>query len=147
MSGGTVAVDSVELRIAIEFVSSAAPSENNAYISLDTGKIYWTSDVADIEDEDQPEDLETSDRYIAVPHKNDLDLGRRLVMDFVEEAMPDATNTVAGFFRRKGAYGRFKDLLQTRGMLQRWYDFEDRATEDALRAWCDDSDIQPVGGR
>jgi hypothetical protein len=36
-------------------------------------------------EEDLPDDLETSDRYLAIPHKNDLDLGNNLALRFVEE--------------------------------------------------------------
>lgn len=39
--------------------------ENAAYISLDTGTIYWLSDELD---EETPPDLETSDRYLEIPH-------------------------------------------------------------------------------
>ena len=96
-------------------------------------------------EEDLPEDLETSDRYIAVPHKNELGLGRDLALSFIDRELPGDYNTAAGFFRRKGAYGRFKQLLQSRSMLQRWYDFENSATEEALRAWCEENGIQVVG--
>ena len=50
--------------------------------------------------------------------------------------MPDDYGTVIGFFRRRGAYGRFKDLLDTRGKMELWYEFESRATDQALAAWC-----------
>lgn len=41
-----------------------------------------------------------------------------------------------------GAYARFKDLLENRGMLQRWYEYEAMHQEEALRKWCDDIGIQ-----
>ena len=63
----TVSVNADELRIAFEFVSSGAPSEHNAYICLDTGRIYWDSASAGLDEDDLPDDLDTSDRYIAVP--------------------------------------------------------------------------------
>ena len=72
----TVSVNAEELRTTFEFVSFGAPLEHSAYICVDTGKIYCHSISAGLEEEDLPEDLETSDRYIAVPHKNDLGLGR-----------------------------------------------------------------------
>jgi hypothetical protein len=73
----TVSVNAEELRTTFEFVSFGAPLEHSAYICVDTGKIYCHSVSAGLEEEeDLPEDLETSDRYIAVPHKNDLGLGR-----------------------------------------------------------------------
>ena len=79
----TVSVNAEELRTTFEFVSFGAPLEHSAYICVDTGKIYCHSVAAGLEEEeDLPEDLETSDRYIAVPHKNDLGLGRRIALAF-----------------------------------------------------------------
>ena len=142
----SASVDTEELRSAFEFVSSGAPLENSAYISLDTGQIYWQSSVLDLDDEELPEDFDTSNRYIAVPHKTELDLGRHLVLSFVDQALPKDFGIVERFFQRRGAYGRFKDLLNSRGMLERWYEFENRATEQALRTWCEENGIRLVGG-
>ena len=142
----TVSVNAEELRTTFEFVSFGAPLEHSAYICVDTGKIYCHSLSAGLEeDEDLPEDLETSDRYIAVPHKNDLGLGRRLALAFVAQELSDEYNTVAGFFRRR-AYSHFKALLHARGMLEQWYAFENRAMEETLLAWCEENGIQPVDG-
>ena len=78
-----------DLSTAFDFVSFAGPMEHRAYISLDTGAIYWISEANPIEEDELPADLETSDRYLAVPHKNDLDLGTNLALRFVEERLPD----------------------------------------------------------
>jgi hypothetical protein len=64
----------------------------------------------------------------------------------VAEQLPDDYDAVAGLFRRRGAYGYFKELLDTRGKLAGWYDFENRATDEALRAWCADHGIELVRG-
>ena len=90
-----VRVNREDLESAFEFVSFGSGFENHACVSLDTGKIYWTSNYNDVMEEDLPDDLEESDRYIAVPSKKDLDLGRRLVLRFVDEAMPEDYNTDA----------------------------------------------------
>jgi hypothetical protein len=137
----TVVVKRDDLESAFEFVSSGAPAEHSASISVATGKISWHSMSVDVEDDDDPDEDDDADGYISVPHKNDLDLGRRLVLGFVAQELPDDYDTVADFFRGRGAYGRFKDLLHTRGMLQRWYEFEERATEAALHAWCEENGI------
>src|SRR5689334_16096119 len=71
-SRGMTAVRYADLSLAFDFVSDAWPMEHDAYVSLDTGKVYWTSDFDDAFDEDRPDDLETSDRYLAIPHKNEL---------------------------------------------------------------------------
>jgi hypothetical protein len=138
-----VAIPYEEIISAFEFVGSAAPSEHNAYISLDTGQIHWVSELASM-DEEVPEDLDTSGRYISVPHKNDLDLGRSLVLRFVEQEMPAAYSQVRAIFQRKGAYSRFKGFLESKGQLEKWYRFEADAHEKALREWCADNDIQII---
>jgi len=132
-----------DLSAAFDFVSFAAPMEHRAYISLDTGAIYWISEMNPIE-EDVPDDLDTSDRYIAIPHKNDLDLGSDLVLRFAAEKLPDRYATVDGFFRHPGAYARFKELLATEGCLDEWYAFEAESIEKALKNWCAENDIHTV---
>ena len=135
-----ITVKYAELLDAFEFVSSGAPFEHSAYICADTGAIYWASSMIELE-EKVPDNFETSDRYIAVPHKNDLNLGRNLALSFVEQELPDDYNTVAGFFRNRGAYSRFKDLLESRGELEKWYMFEASAMETALREWCQENGV------
>jgi hypothetical protein len=136
-----IAVEYDDLLLAFEFVSSSPPMENSAYVSLDTGKIYWISSLNPIED-DAPDDLEESDRYLAVPHKNDLDLGQDLVFRFVAQELPNDYERVRGFFRHKGAYGRFKQLLESEGILEKWYKFENASMDMALREWCVQNDVQ-----
>ena len=41
-------------------------------------------------------------------------------------------------FSGRGAYGRFKDFLAARGLLEAWYAFEDERENEALRIWCDE---------
>jgi hypothetical protein len=125
-----------------DFISSAAPMEHNAYVSLDTGDVYWTSDSNDAFDEDVPDNLETSDRYLTVPHKNDLDLGRSLALRFVAQELPGRYDQVEGFFRQPGAYPRFKYLLEHEGVLEAWYTFEADSVESALRQWCTENGIE-----
>jgi hypothetical protein len=136
-----VSVTYEEISSAFDFVSSGAPMEHSAYISLDSGRIYWASESASL-DEELPDDLETSERYLAVPPKTELDLGKTLALRFAAQELPDAHEQVARIFRRKGAYRRFKQLLEDSGVLERWYKFEEEATEKALREWCAANDIR-----
>ena len=39
--------------------------------------------------DDLPEDVDESDKYIEIPHKNELDLGRNLVFQFVSKHIPE----------------------------------------------------------
>ena len=136
-----VTVKLSELLDALEFASFNGPIENRAFIDRETGAFYFVSDEIEF-DEEIPADIEDSDRYLAVPHKNDLDLGRRLAIAFVEQFLPNEYDTVVANFQKRGAYGRFKGLLDHHGVLDAWYKFETEATEQALKRWCKGHDIQ-----
>ncbi|MDP2153181.1 MAG: UPF0158 family protein [Methylotenera sp.] len=136
-------VDFAEIRNAFEFVSSGSPSQNCAYICKDTGAIYWTSSELGLEEE-VPDDLETSSNYIEVPHKNELKLGQGLALSFIDQALPDEYNFVASLFRKRGAYRRFKDMLEYQGLLEKWYAFEAQASDEALLTWCEENEIKLI---
>jgi hypothetical protein len=132
-----------DLTLAFDFVGSAPPFEHSAYISLDTGSIYFTSEINPMED-DIPDDLEISDRYLAIPHKNDLDRGMNLALAFVEQELSDRYADARDIFRSRGAYRRFKELLDSERLLDKWYKFEADSVEKALREWCADNNIRIV---
>ena len=134
-------VKQADLIHALEWVSSGALFENAAYVDRETGEVYWASDGTDM-DIALPQDIEDSSRYVALPHKNDLDLGRGLVARFVEAQCPELYERVRDFFRHQGAYGRFKALLDEEGLLQAWFEFESRETERALHEWAEEHDFE-----
>nr|VFJ75502.1 MAG: hypothetical protein BECKFW1821C_GA0114237_107816 [Candidatus Kentron sp. FW] len=76
--------------------------EQETYLCLDTGHIYWHSDYADNEEEPLPDDIDDTEKYAAIPHKNDLDLGKQLVSRFIEEHMPEDYETVRMIFPVEG---------------------------------------------
>jgi hypothetical protein len=141
MSSGPAKVDFNDLEIGFEFASIGDAYGNQAFISIKTGKVFLKSD--DIEpEEDMPEDLETLEEFLCLPNKNRLGLGRDLVFAFVEEKLPDKWADVREFFRRRGAYARFKDMLASCNMLDAWYSYEQTRTEEELRRWCEDNGLQ-----
>ena len=139
-----VTVKREELSSAFEFVSSASPSEHAAYVSLDTGKIYWLFSDGAPDDEEVPDDLEVSDRYIAIPHQSDLELGSQLALRFAEEHLPERAEAIEEIFRHRGAYRRFREVLEAEGRLDEWHVFEEKATDEALREWCEENEIHLV---
>lgn len=130
-----------EIESAYLFVSMGGANECRAVLCRTSGKIYLQSDLADIDElaelEDElPDDPDDDEKYIDIPDQRELGLGKRLVFDFVREVMPDDLGQVHRIFDRRGAYGRFKDFLDERKVLERWYEFENAATRRALREWC-----------
>lgn len=129
--------------MALEFVSADCVLEPRAVIDPDTGEVhFWSSD--DIDEAVPLPDIDSADRYIELPGKRDLGLGRALVLSFVRQEIPTEYDTVAEFFEGKGAYRRFKGFLESRDLLRAWYAHEARETEKALRLWCEENDIDVV---
>jgi hypothetical protein len=127
-------VDLDELAQAMDWVSSSIAFDNAAYVSRETGQVFWVGDAVD-EPDDFPEDIEDGTKFVAVPSKQDLDLGRALAIDFVEKNLPSALAEVHAAFRREGAYRRFKGRLERAGLLDAWFAFEAAATKHALESW------------
>jgi len=123
-----------DLELAMQFVTGGAFLDAHAYISRETGEVYLVSDDSDSEEE-IPDDLVDPDRYAEVPGQRELDLGKPLVLKFAARHLADDYGEVERIFRSRGAYSRYKDLLDDRGKLEEWYRFEKAAVEEALIEW------------
>ncbi|MBN1267895.1 MAG: hypothetical protein JXA25_20555 [Anaerolineales bacterium] len=134
-----------EIEYAFLFVSSDMMYTNNAYLCLTTGKMYYTSEWGDFDEfEKLPEDFEESDDFIQIPHRNELNLGRSLAIEFTSEYLPDELDRVYGYFSRAGAYARFKDLLDIKDVLDDWYKYENERTRAELKDWCERKNIELI---
>jgi len=131
-----------DIEDAFLFVGSAPYGEHAAYLNVETGRIFYQSEMADI-DEIEGEEVDW-DQMIEIPHKNDLDLGQSLIFEFVERSLPDNYGRVRDMFRRRGAYSRFKDFLAAKDLLDDWYCFENKREQEALRSWCEENHIPLV---
>ena len=132
-------VDLSDIELAIEFVSSDYSFDNEAYINSETGEIYYSGDAVD---EELPDDIYENDKYILIPTKQDLDLGKRVALDFAAEEIPDEFNNVHSMFSRRGAYSRFKSLLHSLECTDKWYAYENKAMRDSVTKWCKENSIQ-----
>ena len=132
-----------DIELAFEYASSAQPLMNSAYISKTTGQIYYHSEMYD--SDELPEDFYERHDYIEIPHKNDLDLGQRLVWQFVNTEIPGLADKIKGFFSRRGAYSKYKSFLEEIGLLKKWFEFEETSTKETLKEWCNENDIKLDG--
>jgi hypothetical protein len=131
-----------DIENAFSFVSSGPYGECSAYVNRNTGQTFYHSESGDIDDEIDDEENVNLDEMVEIPHKNDLDLGQELVFDFASAYLPGDYGRVRDIFRRTGAYGRYKDFLESKGLLETWYAFENEREQAALRQWCEENEIE-----
>jgi len=75
-----------EIEDAFMFVSMGQPYEHMAYLSKESGEIYYHSEYGD-NPEELPEDIDDP-IYTAIPHKKDLGLGKNLALEFAYKFIP-----------------------------------------------------------
>ena len=79
-----------DLMLAFDFVSGGAGDDHQAFLCKQTGKLYWHSEsLDDDEEEELPDDIDDADKYIQIPSKKELDLGKPLVLDFARQFLPN----------------------------------------------------------
>ncbi len=127
-----------DLLNAYEWVSSDPTQESTAYVNRESGVVYFDSDEFS-EDDELPDDIDDEAKYIAVPHKHDLELGKALVFSFAEEHLPDDVEKISTYFRRPGAYSKYKTILEGRHLLDAWHEYERIKTFEALIQWASDN--------
>jgi hypothetical protein len=120
--------------------------EHQAFLCRRTGKVYYHSEFFDLEElnDELPDDIDDDEKYIAIPNKRELGLGKPLALDFAREFLPNDFDEVRYIFSKRGAYPKFRALLARRSAVDRWYDFESKATERALRNWCEINSITVI---
>src|SRR5258706_10678697 len=133
-----------EILLAFEFVGSSNVGIHEAFLCRRTGKIYWRSEISDLDElnDELPNDVDDDEKYAAIPDKQELGLGKPMVLDFAREFLPRDFDEVKYIFSKRGAYKKFRALLIRINVLERWYDFESTTTDRALREWYEFNSIE-----
>ncbi|HEX7934037.1 MAG TPA: hypothetical protein VF573_13310 [Paraburkholderia sp.] len=103
--------------------------EHNAYVSLDTGEVYWTTlklRIATLRFRIRTISISEEVSPCAFSHKRYLRVTARS-----KDLSDDKALTRAS-----------RDLLQRKGVLEAWYTFGADSVESALRQWCAENGIE-----
>ena len=77
----TMSVSFKDLQEAFEFVCAASGGEHQAFLCKQSGKLYCHSELCDDLDI-LPDDIGDSEKFLQIPDKRELDLGKPLALDF-----------------------------------------------------------------
>ena len=124
---------------AFHFVSDAPPGERSALVRRTTGEVFLASFKAGYDE--RPAGFESDPDYRTIPHRQDLDPGKALVLEFIRSRCPAELPRVEALFARSGAFRNVKDLLRRQHLLESWQVFESQRIEALLRQWCEDQGL------
>ena len=136
-SGDDMKVNVDDFEFAMEFVS-CDHFDSEAYIDAESGTVYCSGEGID---DPLPNDIYENKKYLEIPTKHDLELGKPLVLRFTALEMPNQVDSVYSIFKKRGAYANFKALLDTLNLTEKWYDFEKSATQQAILEWVDEQSV------
>ena len=86
---------------AFEFVCAGGGGEHEAFLCKQSGELYCHSGLCD--DLDMlPDDIGDSEKFLQIPDKRELGLGKPLALDFARQFLP-ATSTTFDNFSAEGA--------------------------------------------
>lgn len=132
-----VKIDLDNLELAVDFVSGGSIISAEAYLDKETGNIFYLGDGVD---EEAPENINSA-RYLEIPNSHELNLGRSMVLEFIQNYLPEEYELIRSYFNKRGAFSKFKERLEQIGALDQWYSYEALATKRALKEWCDENSI------
>jgi hypothetical protein len=75
------------------------------------------------------------DDFVSMPQPCVFYIGRRHMLKFVSQHLPELFNEVAEIFRQPEAEDNFRTLLCQHDLEEKWSDFERTATRRELQAW------------
>lgn len=119
---------------AFHYVSDAPPGERAAVVHRITSQVFLASFKAGYDE--RPTGAESDPDYATIPHRQELDSGKPLLLEFIQSHCPSELARVEALFARPGAFRNVKDLLRRRHLLESWQVFEAQRLEALLRQWC-----------
>jgi hypothetical protein len=134
-------IDRDDLHLAVEHVTVGGSYGAAAYVDLHTGAILWAGDGME---EPLPDDIDNEERYLPVPSRKELGLGRNDALAFTEQHAPQLLERAEYIFSAAGAFDRFKHLMRERDLLDAWYAYQDKRLWEELEAWAELHDLRPA---
>ena len=131
--------------------------EGRSYLNTATGEVvYITDEKLRAAEEDAPLDdfpawqhdairivreMLKTDHYLALPSRFDIHEYRIMERFCLAVDDEDMRDDLCNAIRGRGAFRRFKDMMQAYGMTEAWYRYRDAALWEMALAWCDEQGI------
>ena len=121
----------------------AASDEWQYFYDLKTHESIWFSEYGGFDDEEESELLdEEPERFIRLPSK--YEIHEYSIMEEFVESLPEGAmqNQLYNAIQGRGAFRRFKNIVNRLGIAKQWYDYRDDAHREIAIRWCRDNEYE-----
>ena len=111
------------------------------FLDKETGEIEWISDMT-MSREEREEIYDRLDEHGFYRLPTSFEIRDYDIMEGFIYGMPEAVQgRMLSTIQGRGAFRRFKDMVNEMGIEQVWYDFRDDAYKRKAIRWCEENDI------
>lgn len=131
-----MSVDPQKLLEAFLFSHKSGRDDRYAVIDKRSGRLYLIT--GDFEDSHEfPEDYYSSDYYLVIPDRDELHVGKQLILSFASNFLSEKIHSeIEKFYYSPHPFEKFRDILTREGLTDRWLSFELSEELRALKDWC-----------
>ena len=85
--------------------------------------------------------LENPDDYLSLPEKYDFNEYRIMEKFISRVIIPKQSEMLSQSIQGKGAFRRFKTMLERLGLLDEWYKYRGQKLREFVESWCKENEI------
>ena len=139
----------VKLEVVIDAIEMA--DDNYTYfLDLETGESVFLVDelITGLDNEGLDEEIEENygTRYLRLPTKYEIN-EYHIMEEFIWTLEDEKVNKLEGAIQGRGAFRRFKDMVNRMGISQQWYNFQAEYYRKLAIEWCKENSLEYMEDR
>lgn len=133
----------IKLDVILDAIDMA--DDNYTYfLDLETGESVFLADelITGLDNEGLEDEIdENPERYLRLPTKFEIH-EYHIMEEFIWTLKGERADKLECAIRGRGAFRRFKDMVDRMGISQRWYDFQAEYYRKLATQWCRDHRLE-----
>ena len=116
--------------------------EDCFYYNKITGELEYFNREQENPNDLDIDEIDEDENVVALPSKYSID-DYGIMKDFMfaqkDKKIHDA---IYDSIHQKGAFRKFRQVVEQYGILQKWYEFKDKEYEDIVKEWCEKNGLE-----
>ena len=137
----------VNLGVILDAIEMA--DDNYTYfLDLETGESVFLADelITGLDNEGLEDEIEENpERYLRLPTKFEIH-EYHIMEEFIWTLKGERADKLGCAIQGRGAFRRFKDMVDRMGILQQWYDFQAEYYRKLATQWCQEQGLEYAEG-